>query len=130
MQTLSLIDYTTTEATGPINSRIEEKAHPYLRRNAKMWVWAYGMTSRTAIMGATVAIAGVLIVLIQFVLGFVDRRRYRSATQLLVAALEHAPQGEFNGMEHAHDEEGVARVRFNVRQHGGTAGGFGFVHAP
>lgn len=42
----------------------------------------------------------------------VDRRRYSSPTQLLVAALEHSPQGGFEGREH--DEATMAKVWFHA----------------
>ena len=53
-----------------------------------------------------------------------DRRRHKSPTQLLVAALEHFPANEFKKVEH--DEAEVARVRFRVQATMANAGKFSF----
>ncbi|KAI7570056.1 hypothetical protein KC316_g12183, partial [Hortaea werneckii] len=103
-QTLSMIEYETRDPTSPTTTttRSSRPESPFsssspltLTRNANLHVWAYGLTSRTALLGAVVSISGIITVLIQFLLGLVDRKAYRSPTQLLVAALEHFPQGEF-----------------------------------
>ncbi|KAI7225401.1 hypothetical protein KC330_g9131, partial [Hortaea werneckii] len=101
-QTLSMIEYETlgptsltTESTRPASPSSSSSSPLTLTRNANLHVWAYGLTSRTALLGAVVSISGIITVLIQFLLGLVDRKAYRSPTQLLVAALEHFPQGEF-----------------------------------
>ena len=106
MHTLSLIDHSTTLV--PEGTKTTDENRPVLLRNGRMYVWAYGLGSRTSYLGAAVAIAGCLVVVWQFVLGFIDRRRYRSPTQLVVAALEHSPRGEFEGKQH--DENAMARV--------------------
>ncbi|KAM0721113.1 hypothetical protein Q7P37_003399 [Cladosporium fusiforme] len=118
IQALSLVDY-TTEFHGATDA-----ARPRLWRNAHMYVWAYGLESRTSKLGVVVAFLGVAVVLVQVVLGVVDRRKYRSPTQLLVAALEHAPSGEFKDVEH--DEVKVASMRFRVHGTRGTAGKYLF----
>jgi hypothetical protein len=71
-----------------------------------------------------VVLLGVAVVLAQMVLGFVDRRKYRSPTQLLVAALEHTPSNEFANVEH--NEAKVARMRFHVQGTMTTAGKYVF----
>lgn len=135
LQTLSMIEYETTIQTPTpkklTKALIDDPVNPVLYRKADMYVWAYGMSSRTAYLGVLVAILGVLVVLTQFVLGLVDRRWYRSPTQLLVAALEHAPKDEFKGLEREeeHNEEKMARVRFHVRAADTKAGKFTF-HPP
>jgi len=129
MQTLSVIDYNTTFV--PNAAKTGTLANPYLYRNANMYVWAYSMSSRTAYLGATVAIAGALVVVVQFVLGLVDRRRYRSIAQLLVAALEHSPRGEFERRElygGQMEESEMARVRFHIRDASHKTGKFTFHH--
>jgi len=124
VQTLTLVDF-TTEILPPDDSRSHNPAkHPLMIRNAKIYVWAYGLHSRTSKLGALVAMLGIVVVLIQLVLGFVDRRKYRSPTRLLVAALEHAPADEFKGLEH--DEVGMADVRFRVQGTRGNAGKYVF----
>lgn len=118
IQTLSLVDYTTQD------DGVDNSDHPKLTRNAKMYVWAYGLGSRTSKLGLAVASFGIVVVLIQVVLGFVDRRKYRSPTQLLVAALEHVPAGEFRGIEH--NEAKVAKMRFRVQGTAASAGRYSF----
>lgn len=122
MHTLSLIDHSTVPV--PQGTRTTDVVRPVLTRNGRMYVWAYGLGSRTSYLGVAVAIAGVLIVVWQFVLGFVDRRRYRSPTQLVVAALEHSPRGEFDGKQH--DELAMARVRFHIKDDSGHTGKYSF----
>lgn len=122
MHTLTMIDHSTTFV--PEGTTTTDQDHPILLRNARIYVWSYGLQSRTSILGAVVAIAGAVVVLWQFVLGFVDRRRYRSPTQLVVAALEHCPRGEFEGKQH--DETAMARVRFHIKDDSGHTGKFSF----
>ncbi|KAK3701430.1 hypothetical protein LTR37_015528 [Vermiconidia calcicola] len=121
-QTLSILDYSTV-VTDQTESA-EPATKPMLKRNAEMYVWAYGLGSRTAHLGAFVAIAGCAVVLWYFFLAFVDRRHYRSPTQLVVAALEHAPRGEFDGRHH--DEIEMARVRFHIRDNDAQVGKYSF----
>lgn len=108
-QTLSIIDINTVPTISDLR--------PTLYRTARMNVWAFNAdSSRTAILGTVVAIIGIVVTLVQFVVSVVDRRPWRSSTQLLVAALEHVPRDEFEGGERS--EEGVARVSFHVREVG------------
>lgn len=105
-----MIDYSTTPENKGVHTREE---HPLLQRKARMYVWGYFMASRTSILGIIVAVSGCLVVLVQGYLGFAERRRYRSSTQLLMAALEHVPRGEFEGKWH--DAKVMARIRFQVQ---------------
>jgi hypothetical protein len=98
--------------------------HPILTRNARLYVWAYGFSSRTAKLGLVVVLSGIAVVLVHFVLGFIDRRRHRSPTQLLVAALEHPPSREFKDVED--DDAKVGRVRFRVQATMANAGKYSF----
>jgi hypothetical protein len=101
IQALTLIDFTTEELfDSRLSSQQVDARHPILTRNAKLFVWAYGSQSRTSKLGLVVVLAVVVVVMGQAVLGFVDRREYRSPAQLLVAALEHAPSNEFKEVEH------------------------------
>lgn len=76
----------------------KENTQPHLTRRAHIFVWAYGLDSRTAKIGTAVGIVGIAVVLVQVVLGFVDRRRQVSLMQLIVAALEHVLTGEVRGV--------------------------------
>jgi hypothetical protein len=121
LQTLSIVDYSTTPSK---DGKDGTESQPVFSRSAQMYVWSYGIGSRTSYLGVAVAVAGCLVVLWQFALGFTDRRRYRSPTQLMVAALEHSPRGEFDGKNH--DELAMARVRFHIRDNEVQAGKFSF----
>lgn len=121
-QTLSLVDHSTKFRTE--TDQVVDVDHPLLQRHARMSVWAYKLGSRTSYMGAAVGILGCVVVIAQAILGFIDRRRYRSPTQLLVAALEHAPRGEFEGKQH--DEKAMASVRFHIQDDGNHSGKLSF----
>lgn len=124
-QTLSLIDYTTEDGlTSGRSPQSADPGHPLLTRNARLYVWAYGFGSRTSKLGLVVVSFGIAVVLAQLVVGFIDRRKYRSPTQLVVAALEHAPSDEFKDIEH--DEAKVAGLRFHVQGMMTSAGKYSF----
>ncbi|KAI7443044.1 hypothetical protein KC336_g1881 [Hortaea werneckii] len=152
-QTLSMIEYEISPSisssgtsssrppTSPSSSSSSSSNQQHLlTRNANLHVWAYGLTSRTALLGAVVSISGLLVVVFQFCLGLVDRKDYRSPTQLLVAALEHFPRGEFEQVIARRDDDGggkgggcadegeIARTRFCVREveRGSGVGRLGF----
>lgn len=116
-QTMSIVDFTTAPAPPAMSA---DPAHPLLHRNARIYVWAYGLSSRTSKVGAAVAILGTIVVLIQFALGLVDRRKCRSLVQLLIAALEHVPTGRFSGLED--DEAEALSVRFRIMDEEHAAG--------
>lgn len=124
MHSLSLIDHSTVKVSEEAARKNKDEWHPTLERHARMFVWTYGVTSRTSIMGAVVAITGCCVAIAQAVLGLLDRRPHRSPTQLLVAALEHVPQGEFDGK--GHKEKELAAARFRVRDDEDRAGKFSF----
>ena len=129
VQALSLVDF-TTKAHGSVKAaRQASKAsgQPQLTRRAHIFVWAYGLDSRTAKIGTAVGIIGVIVVLLQVVLGFADRRRTGSLRQLIVAALEHVPTGDLDGV--AAEEHETTRTRFCVQETTGSAGGYLFKRA-
>lgn len=124
-QALSLIDFTADSVdSGRPQQGDNDPTHPLLTRNARLYVWAYGLESRTSKLGLVVVSFGIAVVVAQLVLGFIDRRKYRSPTQLLVAALEHAPSDEFKDVEHS--EAKVASLRFHVQGMMTTAGKYSF----
>ncbi|KAM0703595.1 hypothetical protein Q7P35_009534 [Cladosporium inversicolor] len=125
VEALSLIDFTAdANLAAGVSSANANTHYPILTRNAKLYVWAYGLGSRTSKLGVVVVLLGVVVVLAQLVLGFIDRRKYRSPTQLLVAALEHTPSNEFANVEH--NEAKVARMRFHVQGTMTNAGKYAF----
>jgi hypothetical protein len=125
VQTLTLIDFTTEKlAVSDVRHQNADARHAILARNAKLFVWAYGFQSRTSKLGLVVVLPGIVVVIGQLVLGLVDRREYRSSTQLLVAALEHTPSSEFKDVEH--NEARVASMRFHMQGTMTNAGKFSF----
>ena len=126
MHTLSLIDsvYDMPSPSAPLHVKdaYADTVHPTSYQTARMFIWAYSLDSRTSNFGAAVVLLGCVVVLAQAVLGFVDRRRYRSPTQLLVAALEHAPRGEFEGRQGRE----IGNARFRVEDDEVKMGKFSF----
>ncbi|EMC95232.1 hypothetical protein BAUCODRAFT_532353 [Baudoinia panamericana UAMH 10762] len=120
LQQLSMIDYEVTY-TAPAGQTA--KTAP-MYRNARIYVWSYGMGSRTSYLGGTVAVIGIVVVLAQSAMAFVWRKETRSLTALLIAALAHSPQNEFAGKEQ--DEVQCARVRFRLMQQEHLPGGIAF----
>ncbi|KAI5356504.1 hypothetical protein Slin14017_G130650 [Septoria linicola] len=121
-QMLSLIDYNTTGVTSDTKP---SRGHPILHRDARMYVWAYGLQSRTSYVGAIITGIGCLVVIAEVFIGlFIDRRRFRSPTQLLVAALEHQYANEFDG--NSQGERQISRVTFRLHGDDRFAGKFQF----
>ena len=124
LHALSMVDHSTVKVDDPAAVANKDPGRPLLTRHARLYVWAFGIGSRTSWLGAIVSIIGCIVVVAQVILGFTDRRRYRSPTQLLVAALEHAPRGEFANK--GHDEKELARVRFHIQDDDNNTGKFSF----
>lgn len=110
-QSLSMVNYYYDNATAPNGSVMPDAAHPLLSRYATVRVWAYGINSRTSRVGVVVVLAGCACVLLRLILGFVMRAHNQSSVEMFVAALEHAPRGEFRGLANEH---GWAKVRFQL----------------
>lgn len=112
LQAMSMVEY---HYTTPAPSAVDDDPshHPIFHRYATIHVWAFGNGSRTSKLGVVVVIAGMTCVLIRTLLLLVVRTRERSTTELVVAALEHQPQGEFAGIRHD-DEKATAKVRYGM----------------
>lgn len=110
LQTLSLIDYNTSTVTSSYEDN--DPLRPLLQRNARINVYAYGISGRTSWLGVVVTSIGCVVVLLEVAFGLYDRRRFRSLTQLLVAALEHSPTDEFRQCP---QEKLASRVRFRLQ---------------
>jgi hypothetical protein len=111
LQAMSLVTYSATDPVTDPNRGNPEAEQPTLANYATIFVWAYGTDSRTSKLGVAVALAGLLVVIARTLLGFLRYTTQRSPVELIVAALEHYPQGE---MAHASSEEDAAKVRFRV----------------
>jgi len=118
-QALSLLDYVTnsTQSDG-------DEWKLLLDRRARMYVWAYRMSSRSAYMGATIVVAGIVVVVAQICVRLAYRIESKSSTQMLASAFAHEPQDEFNGVNG--DDAQVNRLRFRVQDVSGTPGGLRF----
>ena len=112
LQALSMVPFDKANMTAP-NSKVKsDPAHPKLEYWAMVHVWAYGLDSRTSKFGVAVALTGCLCVIVSTILGLVVRRRQRSLTELIYAAIEHKHQGE---LAHANgDGELAARFRYKI----------------
>jgi hypothetical protein len=89
-QALSLMDWNTNHTT-PEDSYY----YDHLWLSANMYVWAYGFDSKSARLGGAVAIAGCIIAFLQCAYGLMHRRKHRSLTQIVLAALAHRPLDDF-----------------------------------
>ncbi|GIZ44569.1 hypothetical protein CKM354_000776400 [Cercospora kikuchii] len=109
-QTLSIAEYSISR------DRPHDQARE-VKLEARVYVWAYGFDSKTARLGGAVAIAGCVVTLLQFVAGLSQRRRRRSLTQVLLAALAYRSEGNIDAQE---------KSRFFVTDAEGEAGGLRF----
>ncbi|PPJ58459.1 hypothetical protein CBER1_08336 [Cercospora berteroae] len=109
IQTLSLAGWSTGDVRHDGSMKLTLEAHIY--------VWAYGFDSKTAKLGGAVAITGCVIACLQFVGGFLQRRRRRTLSQVLVAALAHRSKGTTDAQQQS---------RFHVTDAEDKAGGLRF----
>ena len=113
IQSLSMVDFDQATNSTP-NNDPQEPDHPTLHYWAMVHVWAFGLDSRTSKFGVAVASLGGLIVIASTLLGLLVRRKQRSLTELIVAAIEHQHRGE---LDHANgDGEVAARFRYKVHE--------------
>ncbi|MCJ1475653.1 hypothetical protein MMC13_004316 [Lambiella insularis] len=110
-QAMSMVPYNYTAPTVP-DSR-SDVTHPVLQRNARIYVWAYGLGTRTSYLGVFVSCLGIICVLVRTVIVAVTSHRQRSTVELVVSTMEHRPTGEeFEGL--GDNEEKQAKVRFHL----------------
>ena len=124
-QTLSLVSYEQQKL--PANTKPTDDNREIgviLDRNIWAYGWMYGTSSRTSYLGVGVVCIGILVALMQFILGLVDLRPHRSVTQILITALEHEPEDEFTAVNYSRTE--AAKVRFVVKDQDAGAGELSF----
>lgn len=117
-QALSMINYLINSTNGTVSFQSPDnllKANPILSTGVRVYVWAYGLGSRTSRLGLVVLCIGVLSVLIRVLLALVvvSEREGRHMTprtvrKLLIAALEHSPVENVRIME--------GQARFSIQQ--------------
>ncbi|KAL9064466.1 MAG: hypothetical protein Q9157_007824 [Trypethelium eluteriae] len=111
LQALTMINYDFTNITDPTGVKCSGDSS-ILCSTIVVQVWAYGINTRTAILGVVVSILGILVVFARLILGIIYRSKPEcSEFELLVGALEHQNQGEFEGLHHEKDE---GRVRYQI----------------
>lgn len=116
---LSMIGYSITEGILSPDAH-----HPVLAASVKVYVWAYGLQSRTSVLGVVVLIIGILCVLLRILMAFIGHGGYtspRSLARLLVAALEYVPDDSNDGNDESDKEkkamdEGVVMAKVHGRQ--------------
>ena len=117
-QITSIIPYDARNLTAeplPAHHPPTDKDHPILKMWASRRVWAYGITgSRSSKLGVAVAILGVVCVLLRLTLGLIAGKREHSPVELMVAALEHHPTGEFDGIRG--NVSAMAKVRYVMEE--------------
>ena len=116
LQALSMVDYSKDNITS-FNKTTVDATRPQLNYYATIHVWMYGIDSRTSYLGVVVAIAGIVCVICSTILGLVTRRKERSVTDIIIAAIQHqAPQAELANIDE--DSEHAARLRYRIQDDG------------
>lgn len=111
-QATSMVDWSCDDLTNRTSAA--SSSGPIFHRYTTLHMWAYGFDDRTSQLGVVVAVLGIACVFIRLVLAVVFRFRHEhSAVELIVAALEHKSQGEFEGLD---DELELAKVRFEMME--------------
>ena len=113
---LTVIDYETTpireDDANNFSKQDQDSSQPFLTLQSRYLTWGYSSNSRASHFGIAIAIAGVVVAIAHTILATVDKRPYRSLTDMLIAALEHYPMGEFQGAEQ--DSAKASRVTFRL----------------
>ncbi|KAL8708362.1 MAG: hypothetical protein Q9220_006742 [cf. Caloplaca sp. 1 TL-2023] len=114
-QSMSLVDFTHTAPPADAAFRKSQQAdyddHPVLFTWARIHVWAYGLSGRTAKLGVVVVILGSACVIARVLIGIFTGITERSTVEVLAAAFEHRHQGELDGLE---EESHLAKVRYQI----------------
>ncbi|KAL9103574.1 MAG: hypothetical protein Q9187_008992 [Circinaria calcarea] len=111
-QSMSMVNYYSGPApSNPSTDTIKDPSNPIFTHYATVHVWAYGLSGRTSYLGIAVVLAGIACVLLRTVLSLLSGLHERSTVEIVVAALEHRPQGEFDGLDH---ENHMAKVRYEI----------------
>ena len=114
-QTMSIINYNWTDPSDLIAGS-EDDSHPVFRSWSTRHVWVYGFSSRTAKLGAVVVFAGAFcVLLLRIPLSIFGGAHRYNAVELLVAALEYIPRGDF--LNHQ-STKSMAKVCFQLRDDG------------
>ena len=114
LQTASMLSWSYTDpSTDGLNLAQNDQYEPQLYNNVRRQVWAYGLDSRTSILGVVVLSIGILSAMARTVLSIFTRIKHRSPVEVLVAALKHEPRREFDAA--GHSERKMAKIRFEIQ---------------
>jgi hypothetical protein len=113
-QSFSLIDYSTKDIDAAGSA--PTPTSPILEVGILIFVWSYGLESRTSKLGAVIVILGCVIVLMRMVVGICVRTVDRDLLKYVTTALEQSPPGVFTKLE----EEEVGKVRFRMENQEGA----------
>lgn len=112
---LTLLPYSSI----PSSAATIDPEHPLLARNGTVFVYAFNLSSRTSKFAVVVVIIGSIVVLAHLALSLAYYRPSKPIAEVMVAALEHDPQGEF---DHANSGFEAVKTRFNVVHHSNGVG--------
>ena len=107
-QALSLSGYELKTTSGADETPSPETS--VLQVSLLIYVWSYGLLSRTSKLGVFVAIAGCVIVVMKAVVGIATRTVPRETLQFVETALKQDPPGILKNLK----EQEVAKVRFRM----------------
>ena len=125
-QAMSMVNYYNVTPTAEQAATNNDPAHPIFSTWAQLHVWAWGLGAKTSKLDVVITVCGCIIVVGKILLSLylIGRNDVRhSPTELVIAALRHAPDNAFEGME---GEKERARVRYKVMEDG-REGQLGFV---
>lgn len=106
-QALSISDYTLKNVSASAHNPPEA---PNLKVDILVYVWSYGLSSRTSRLGAVVAFAGCVIVVIKMAVSLTTRTVPRETLDYVMIGLEQRPPGLFRNIE----EKRRGNVRFRM----------------
>uniref|UniRef100_A0A093Y158 Uncharacterized protein n=1 Tax=Talaromyces marneffei PM1 TaxID=1077442 RepID=A0A093Y158_TALMA len=121
-RSLFFLQYSAVNAT---STSLNYTTNPILDRRISVYVWSYGLQSRTSKLAAVFAIFGCLIVLVKFAVGLVIQPDQRSFLDMLVGALGQAPPQDVIGISEMTAND-VAKRRVQIG--GEKWAKFKFVH--
>lgn len=113
LQALSMVNYNYEEYESPKaarQARASGRTGKWLNSYRQVYIWTYGIYSRTAKLGVVVVSVGCLVVVAQVVLSVLKPPHQRSITELLASALAHDYQGELS--KSRMEEKDVGKFRF------------------
>jgi hypothetical protein len=107
------IGYDTIPANKAGLSMLNGTTNPALDSAISVYVWSYGLESRTSSLGAALVIFGCVLVLLKAVVGLLTRAVRRSFLNLIIGALKQPPPQTVQDVSQK-PEEDVGKQRFHL----------------